>query len=156
MKILLLTILSFNVMALSCPVDRTLHDMVLDMVTLDLSGIRMDGLQKGGCLKQEDHPYILAEHDASNEQSSAPSIFVDDINDVKILDVELVDEDTFAYETTVEFKGTDSKGVKTTVKGTYMFFLNKSARVQKNSGCLSVLAHPERIIVFKKCMDDAA
>lgn len=152
-KILLLTLLSLSSFALTCPKDRSLNDIVMDMIKLDLSGVRVDGLENGRCLKTADHPYALIVQDASNEQSSQPNFTVADESKIKILEVKLKDSDTFAYEAIVEFEVNSEKEGKKVIKDKYLFFLNKDASVQKNHGCFSVLDYPENILVFKKCLN---
>lgn len=147
-KIIILIALSINCFALDCPKDRKLNDIVLDLIKLDLSGVRVEGMDNGTCLKTQEHPYALIVHDASNEQSSQPNFIIEDESKIKILEINLKDADTFTYEAIVEFE----VEAKKTIKDKYLFFLNKDDSVQRKNGCFSVLDYPENILIFKKCL----
>lgn len=151
-KIFIMTLISLSTFAASCPKERSLNEIVKDMITLDLSGIRVDGMEKSSCLDAKKHPYANLTHDASNELPSNPNYFADDISNIKIVSVTLKDPEVYTYEAVVEMDVKSLNNKKVTLKDKYLFFLNKDEEVQKNSGCFSVLQYPENIILFKNCL----
>lgn len=135
---------------LSCPSSLSLNAKIMELIQMDLSGMRVEGMEDNECLKQENFPHLLVVSDVSNEESSQPNYYINSLNDVKILNVKLLDKDVQTYEAQVEFK-VISKGNVKAIKERYLFSLNDSEIVQKKSGCLMPLSYPENIIILKSC-----
>ncbi len=145
-------VIGLNISALECPSSKTLEQKALDAIHIDISGARVDGLRGSKCLEQKNFPHALVVFDASNEQESSPNFIVKSMEDVKVLDVKLVDKDVFAYEITAEIKGRNSStGKEQTIKDKYYFSLYTTKESQKNYGCFGIYQYPENIYLLKEC-----
>lgn len=138
--------------ALECPSGLKVKDIALDMMRAELSGLQAPGMKNHSCLKQEKFPFLLVEHDASNEVVKDIEGFVEDLKNVKVSRVQTVDPKVHSYKAEYEIQYVDIKdGKKKTHKDSISFFLYKDNPNQSIYGCGGVLQRPDKLLLFKKC-----
>lgn len=141
-----------SVYALDCPSKMKPKEVALYMIRAELSGVQADGMSDHACLDQKKFPHLLVAHDSSSEMVKPIEGYVDDLKDVKVLNVQTVDPTVHSYNALFEVSYNDAKsGKKKTIKDSISFFLYTDAPNQSLYGCGGVLQHPEKIVLFKSC-----
>jgi len=135
-------------LALECPSNFGAKEIAFEILKLELSGARVDGMADHKCMKQKNHPYVKAVSDPSNEEGSEPKHYMKrklKKSDIKV-NVQLLDSDTHTYNADFILPIKDKK-----VKTSFQFFLYKGSKNQKRYGCGAALSAPEEIILFEDC-----
>lgn len=153
-KILLPFIFTISSFAMSCPKSYSAEKVAKELIRLEFSGVRADGMEEHECLKQNRHPNILVVHDASNEQSLGAEFEIANGVQPKIESIVLTDKRLRIYNVEYSVQAKELKSGKTITyrdKITYRKYIN-----EKNisfRGCGAILEAPEKIAIFKECND---
>jgi hypothetical protein len=152
LKLLFISLFCFSSLAVTCPSNYSVEKVAKELIKLELSGLRVDGMQEHKCLNQNRHPYLLVSLDASNDESSNPNFIVETGATPKIVSVKAIDKYTQVYEVKYSFKAKDAKsGKSVSYVDKIVFNLYKDARNISINGCAAVLEAPEKIAIFKEC-----
>ncbi len=135
-------------LALECPSSFKAKDVAIEILKLELSGARVDGMSKHKCMLQKNHPYINAVSDPSNEEGSNPKYYIKRNQKLNVEKIELLDADTYTYK--VNFSLNVNNEAKK-ISSSFQFFLYKDKKNQKKYGCGAPLSAPESIIIFEDC-----
>lgn len=153
---ILITSLFFisNTWALDCPSSFSPTDIAIELFKLELSGARIDGMEKHICMKQENHPHIKAVFDPSNEESSIPKYFLKRSDPYKLGRLVLIDKETYSYKAIFEFQARNKMGRKNKIRMAFQFFLYKDKANQSKYGCGAVIEAPNTLVLYEDCKED--
>ena len=151
--ILITVLISISSHALTCPKEFKPVQVSLELLKLDFSGARVDGMEDNKCLKQSNHPYIQAVYDPSNEESSAPQYYISKSTKINIDNIKLVDKDTYTYQVTFSYKAIDASKKEKTISNTMQFFLYKDEENIKTHGCAGLIVPPDVITLYRSCRE---
>lgn len=141
-----------NSFALECPMDRKLKDIALDLIKVELSGVRDRDLEDSQCLKQSEHKYVKVIYDPLLEEDSSSKYIIENVSDIKILKVYLTNINAQSYKVKYMLEGKTLKGKKYNYTNQLEFILYKQKQDQKLYGCAAVIEPPEKISIFRKCI----
>ncbi len=147
----ILFILSLSSFGLVCPDGITNEKIARELITVELSGVRVTDMAGSYCLKQSTHPHILVSHEESVEEEKFAKYFVKSDVQIDIISLKEIDKDTSTYRVEYELQGFDDKNKALKIKSSMTFMKNINPIVQKTYGCASVLEAPQEITLFKRC-----
>lgn len=136
---------------LSCPSSLSVDQIAHSLIKVELSGIQLEDLEGSSCLDQAKFPHLLIVGDYSNEAPPALAGIVQDMTDVKVLNVKEIDPDVHLYEASFEMKVDKVEGMTSLVDEKIRFMLYKDADAQKNFGCAGIIEHTQKVYLLKQC-----
>ena len=150
-KILITAFLFISVSASDlCPKNKDPKTVAKDLISIEMSGIRLITGTKKQCLKEEFKDYRF-NHDPDYDDPKNLEYILDSKSNIKIEKVELIDKEIFQYRASYQVNVVDTKGNSSVIKDRITFMLNTTSKSQKVGGCAMVIEPPEKLVLLKSC-----
>lgn len=154
-KVIFLSIFSFSLLGQDVVCPEKLDEPAKELVVREMTGIRIDGFFSSTvCSKDKFRFNIVNESDYPNDNTMMEKYIVSSPDDIKIKEIKLIDKSVREYLIKYEFKAKDISSKKAvTLEDSITLMQEVSKKVQKETGCVSLLRPPKHAAVFERCLE---
>lgn len=133
-----------------CPKNKDPKSVAKDLITIEMSGIRLLTGAKEECLKNDFKEYRF-NHDPDYDAPKNLEYILYSKSDIKVDEIKVIDKEVYQYQASYHVNAKDLKGNKVIVKDKITFMLNTVEKAQKVGGCAVVIEPPEKQVLIKSC-----